>query len=510
MEGVTENIKQKEGCDNSLLDPLGWPIRRAGDCVNNDAFEGKRKLNANVNGVADYCKFNNQRSRLSELEMMKEKFAKLLLGEDMSGSGKGVSPALAISNAITNLCATVFGQLSRLEPLQSEKKAMWEREIECLVCVGGHIVELAPSCQTFPDGTKVEVMTCRPRSDLFLNLPALRKLDNMLLEILDGFTNTEFWYVDKGTIAPEANGAVSFQKAIQRQEDKWWLPVPRVPPGGLPEDTRKKLNHRRECASQIHKAAMAINSIALAEMEVPESYSETLPKNERACLGDVIYRCITSEHFSSECLLDCLDLSTEYSALDIANRVEAAIDLRKKRATNRSTAKSSWEIVKELVTDGDKRNLLAERAKSLLLCLRQRFPCLAQTDLDVSKIQCNKDVGKSILESYSRVLESLAFNIVARIDDLLYVDDISKHSNKTSMIGHRKVSVPYSVTISGSPYRTAFTTPNFSPARLANSPARGQRSPHLGGSGKKPSPLRGLGARRVLINYLESEVNVKN
>lgn len=36
--------------------------------------------------------------------MMKERFAKLLLGEDMSGGGKGVCTALAISNAITNLC----------------------------------------------------------------------------------------------------------------------------------------------------------------------------------------------------------------------------------------------------------------------------------------------------------------------------------------------------------------------------------------------------------------------
>lgn len=36
--------------------------------------------------------------------MMKERYAKLLLGEDMSGSGKGVCTALAISNAVTNLC----------------------------------------------------------------------------------------------------------------------------------------------------------------------------------------------------------------------------------------------------------------------------------------------------------------------------------------------------------------------------------------------------------------------
>lgn len=39
----------------------------------------------------------------SDLDMMKERFSKLLLGEDMSGAGKGVSSAMALSNAITNL-----------------------------------------------------------------------------------------------------------------------------------------------------------------------------------------------------------------------------------------------------------------------------------------------------------------------------------------------------------------------------------------------------------------------
>ena len=39
----------------------------------------------------------------TEVELMKERFAKLLLGEDMSGGAKGVSTALAISNAVTNL-----------------------------------------------------------------------------------------------------------------------------------------------------------------------------------------------------------------------------------------------------------------------------------------------------------------------------------------------------------------------------------------------------------------------
>ena len=47
-----------------------------------------------------------------EIDMMKERFAKLMLGEDMSGSGKGVCTALAISNAITNLCGMLSLSLS--------------------------------------------------------------------------------------------------------------------------------------------------------------------------------------------------------------------------------------------------------------------------------------------------------------------------------------------------------------------------------------------------------------
>ncbi len=37
-----------------------------------------------------------------------------------------------------------------------------------------------------------------------------------------------------------------------------------------------------------------------------------------------------------------------------------------------------------------------------------------------------QDVGLSILESYSRVMKGLAFNILARTDDILYVDGAVK------------------------------------------------------------------------------------
>nr|XP_043632333.1 rop guanine nucleotide exchange factor 7-like [Erigeron canadensis] len=475
--------------------PLGWPIRKAqvmSKCVGvpQDKMKGESKV-------------KEMNTKVSDMEMMKERFSKLLLGEDMSGSGKGVCTALAISNAITNLCATAFGQLWRLEPLPSEKKQMWQREMECLLCVSDHIVEFKPSWQTLADGNKLEIMRCRQRSDIFVNLPALRKLDNMLLGLLDGFTNTEFWYVDKGITTPEPDSLASFHKPLQRQEDKWWLPVPRVPAGGLQEDTRKKLNHKRESANQILKAAMAINSVSLSEMEVPESYLESLPKNGKVCLGDVIYQYIISEQFSSEILLDCLDLSSEHAALEIANRVEAAIYIWRRRPHSRPSPKTSWDMVKDLMADGHKRDLLADRAETLLICLKHRFPGLTQTSLDTAKIQCNKDVGKSILESYSRVLESLAFNIVARIDDLLYVDDLSRQSeNRPSRVStstHKRVSVS---TTSGSPYRPSFGTPKFSPGPLV-SPAKADRTPFLtsNGNSNKP-PSRGCGVRRALTSYL--------
>lgn len=513
-ETSSEEVKAK---GSSSPPPLGWPIRKAQVSKSSvsDVVLAEQKKNH-----LDDPKSKKTDSKNTEMDMMKERFSKLLLGEDMSGSGKGVCTALAISNAITNLCATVFGQLWRLEPLPTEKKSMWRREMEWLLCVSDHIVELIPAWQTFPDGSKLEVMTCRPRSDIFINLPALRKLDNMLLEILDSFTNTEFWYVDQGIVAQDADGSASFRKTLKRQEEKWWLPVPRVASGGLSENSRKLLNNTRECANQILKAAMAINSTALAEMEVPDSYLEALPKNGRTCLGDVIYRYITSDQFSSECLLDCLDLSSEHVALEIANRVEASIYVWRRRAhariqpnPNRSTAKSSWEMVKDLMVDGDKRELLAEKAESLLLCLKQRFPGLTQTSLDTSKIHCNKDVGKSILESYSRVLESLAFNIVARIDDLLYVDDLTKHSDRmssaptVSVLNHKTVSIPYSVPDSSTPYKPTFSTPSFSPAPLI-SPARGERTPFLINNHSKPH-RRGLGVKRVLTNYLGVETKGK-
>ncbi|CAO2815686.1 unnamed protein product [Amaranthus hypochondriacus] len=428
-------------------------------------------------------------SDLSEVELMKERFAKLLLGEDMSGGGKGVCTALAISNAITNLAATVFGELWRLEPLASQRKKMWCREMEWLLCVSDSIVELVPSVQEFPGGGTFEVMATRPRSDLYVNLPALKKLDAMLLSMLEGFKETEFWYADRESDDrdPLKNTACNGRPSV-RQEDKWWLPCPKVPPRGLSEDSRKRLQQCRDCTNQILKAAMAINTSVIAEMETPCVYLESLPKNGKDCLGEIIYRYITAEIFTPECLLDCLDLSSEHHILEVANRVEAAVHVwrlkdQKRHASHSKSKRGSWGgKVKGLVADNDKNQVLARRAETLLRCLKLRFPVLPQTALDMSKIQFNKDVGQAILESYSRVMESLAFNIMARIDDLLFVDDAAKQSASESKslfcrggfggLPIQKRMSPSPFSIQHSPYASPFATPSFCLTPASGSPGR--------------------------------------
>jgi len=347
----------------------------------------------------------------SDMDMMKDRFSKLLLGEDMSGGGKGVSSALALSNAITNLAASVFGEESKLEPMSPERKSRWRKEIEWLLSVTDHIVEFVPSQQKSMDGTNMEIMVTKQRSDLLLNIPALRKLDAMLIGYLENFgSQNEFWYVSKDANESENGNA-------GRNDDKWWLPTVKVPSNGLSNVFRKWLLFQKESVNQVLKAAMAINAQVLSEMEIPESYIESLPKNGRASLGDSIYKSITVEYFDPGQFLSTMDLTTEHKVLDLKNRIEASIVIWKRKMHSKD-GKSAWASGVSL----EKRELFEERAETILLLLKQRFPGLPQSVLDISKIQYNMDVGQAILESYSRIIESLAFNVLSRIEDVLYAD----------------------------------------------------------------------------------------
>ncbi|KAG6498479.1 rop guanine nucleotide exchange factor 9-like [Zingiber officinale] len=362
-----------------------------------------------------------------DVELIKEKFAKLLLGEDMSGAGTGVSSALALSNAITNLAASVFGEQWRVEPMSDERKARWRKEVDWLLSVTDYIVEFVATQQTTDDGKHMEIMVTQQRKDLRMSIPALRKLDAMLIGYLDNFKGPkEFWYLSRDAKDSEKG---------QRADDKWWLPTVKVPENGLSEESRKWIQHQKELVGQVLKAAQAINANVLMEMEIPDDYIENLPKNGRSSLGDSLYKYITDEGFDAEAFLETIDLSTEHKIADLKNRIEASVVIWKRKMNNKEV-KSSWATVTGGVTNvvsgisWEKRGLFEDRAETILLILKHRFPGIPQSNLDISKIEYNKDVGYAILESYSRVLESLAFTVMSRIEDVLRADSCARNLSR--------------------------------------------------------------------------------
>ncbi|KMZ66305.1 putative Rop guanine nucleotide exchange factor [Zostera marina] len=275
----------------------------------------------------------------TDMELMKEKFAKLLLGEDMSGGGKGVPSALALSNAITNLAASVFSEQRKLEPMPDDRKTRWKKEIDWLLSVTDNIVEMVPKIQQTSNGIQLEIMTTQQRTDLHAKIPVLRKLDAMLLDYLENFKDqNEFRYVSKDSDESEK------ANTVQRNDEKWWLPIVKVPPEGLSVVSRKWLEFQKESVHKIFKAAMAINAQVLSAMEIPENYIESLPKNGRESLGDVLYKGITVESFDPEQLLSTLDMSTEHKTVELKNRIEASVVIWKRKMHNKEKSSLSSSV----------------------------------------------------------------------------------------------------------------------------------------------------------------------
>ncbi|KAK4364812.1 hypothetical protein RND71_016170 [Anisodus tanguticus] len=413
-------------------------------------------------------------TQFSDVETMKEKFAKLLLGEDVTGGTKGVSAALALSNAITNLAASVFGELWKLEPLAEDGKRKWKREMEWLLSPANHMIELVPAKQNGSNGQKMEVsvtfshplnvfhhskfyakfnfpleqiMTPKARADIHMNLPALQKLDSMLLEALDSMVNTEFWYTEVGSRAEGRSRSAGESK-------RWWLPSPQVPIAGLSDPERNKLLNQGKLVNQIFKAAKAINENVLSEMPVPTIIKDALPKASEICtlysgrtsLGEDLYRILNAETTSVEAMLNSLNIKSEHNALEAVNRLEAAVLAWKEKieehVCGKSPARTSWSFIKDPISDLDKTEVLLSRAEALLQQLKIKYPNLPQTFLNVTKIQYGKDVGRSILEAYSRVLLNLAFSILTRIGEILQEDILSNPNSPAASCHLPGIRIP--------------------------------------------------------------------
>ncbi|BFG30674.1 hypothetical protein CerSpe_169480 [Prunus speciosa] len=402
----------------------------------------------------------------SDVEEMKEKFSKLLLGEDVTGGYKGLSTAVALSNAITNLAATVFGELWKLEPLPEERKSKWRREMDWLLSPTNYMVELVPAKQNGANGRMLEIMTPKARADIHMNLPALQKLDSMLIETLESMVNTEFWYAECGSRAEGRN-------KVSRQSKRWWLPVPQVQATGLSDTAKEKLLNQGRVVHQVFKAARSINESVLLEMPVPTVIRDALPKSGKASLGEELYKVLTAETNSAEEMVNSLNLKSEHNALEVINRLEAAVFSWKERITEqvsgRSPVRTSWSFIKDPLSEIDKTESLLDRAEVLLQQLKTRYPNLPQTFLDVTKVQYGKDVGHSIMEAYSRVLGNLAFSILSRVGDVLQEDALNNPNSFTASSYFPWINISHNSSMAGQNIRYSFIDGNKGDRRRSDS-----------------------------------------
>ncbi|WZY92314.1 hypothetical protein YC2023_064643 [Brassica napus] len=375
----------------------------------------------------------------SDVEAMKEKFSKLLLGGDLTGGRKGVQTALALSNAISHLANSVFGELWKLEPLSEDNKQRWRREMDWLLSPCSHMIELVPSKLDDKNGRSLEslkldvlfgqIMTPKPRADIHMNLPALRKLDSMLIklnflflspnlmkaqETLDSMVNTEFWYSEVGPRVEESR--------------RWWLPSPKVPKPGLSSLVRKNLLEKGNVVYQSFKAAKSINEEVLLEMPVPTIIKDSLPKSGKTSLGDELFRMLASESASVDEIFVSLRLRTEHSALETVNRLEAAIYAWKEKFTEQRSS-GKWSLVRDSLSEITRIEPLINKAERLNGQIKSKYSNLPHSFLDATKIQYGKDIGHAILEAYSRILASLAFRILSRIREILQEDALSNPSS---------------------------------------------------------------------------------
>ena len=98
-----------------------------------------------------------------------------------------------------------------------------------------------------------------------------------------------------------------------------------------------------------------------------------------------MYKLITDDYFDPEELLSSVDLSDEHNIVDLKNRVEASVAIWQKKMTNKDS-KLSWGHG----VSHEKRGKFEGRAENVLLLIKHRYPGIAQSTLDISKIQCNR------------------------------------------------------------------------------------------------------------------------
>lgn len=92
------------------------------------------------------------------------------------------------------------------------------------------------------------------------------------------------------------------------------------------------------------------------------------------------------DNFNPQQFIANLDMSTEHKIVELKNKIEASVVIWKRKIT-KDVKSSSWGSAH---VSTEKRELFEERAKTILILLKHKFPGIPQSALDISKIQYNR------------------------------------------------------------------------------------------------------------------------
>lgn len=111
-------------------------------------------------------------------------------------------------------------------------------------------------------------------------------------------------------------------------------------------------------------------------------------------MGEEIYRLITAAPYSIEETLLSMNLKSENAVLEALNRLEGALFAWKQKISDeeikRSPIRYPWHFARDGGSVVGRIEVWMERADALVRLLKNRFPNLPQTFIDVAKIQYNK------------------------------------------------------------------------------------------------------------------------
>ena len=89
----------------------------------------------------------------------------------MSGGQAGTTPALTLSNAITNLSVGCWSTVTELGPLPAVNLVKWRQQVKWYTAPLEQIIVKEEGYKTLADGTQVEVMLDVVREDVRRTYP---------------------------------------------------------------------------------------------------------------------------------------------------------------------------------------------------------------------------------------------------------------------------------------------------------------------------------------------------